>query len=285
MRKNLRLVMTSFNLVLLLMLLLLSVPKRDQSSNNCVISNAVAVIVSYPVLNFSTYLGGSESGEHGCGIAIASDRSYYVMGHTDSSDFPTQNAYDNTSNGSRDVFIAKFAANNSLLWSTYFGGSLQDWSMDIANAADGSCYITGTTLSDNFPTLNAYNDTYSGDNRGDVFLVKFAANGSLLWSTYFGGKDWDFGHGIAVATDGSCYITGETGSTNFPVQGAYDNTYNGWYFDAFVAKFSNNGSLLWSTYLGGFDNDGGYDIAITSDGSCFVTGLTYSSDFPTTKDA
>ena len=234
---------------------------------------------TYPKLNFSTYLGGSEGSERGHGIAVTEDGSCYVTGFTQSSDFPTQYAFNNTYSGNTDAIVTKLDGSGSLLWSTFFGGSDLDYSNDISVASDGSCYVTGETYSSDFPTKNAYNSTYSGNK--DTFLAKFSASGQLLWSSYLGGNESDEGQSIAVASDGSCYVTGFTISSNFPTQNAFDSTHNG-YYDAFVAKFSTNGTLLWSSYLGGSaGSERGYGIAVTSDGSCYVTGFTQSSDFPT----
>ena len=255
------------------------IPQQIQSTINKKIpdTDVVAINATYPNLTYSTYIGGSDS-ERGYGIAVSDDGSYFITGSTDSDDFPTKNAYDNTRNGDRDVFITKFSSNDSLLWSTFFGGNHLDYSKDIAFGEDGSCYIIGTTMSPDFPTENAFDSTHNGYD--DVFLAKFSATGALLWSTYFGGSDHDYGYSIAVASDGSCYVTGETQSIDFPTKHAFDNTYNGGNFDAFISKFSTNGILLWSTYLGGSSNDNGYSIATTC-GSCFVTGFTWSSEFPT----
>ena len=116
--------------------------------------------------------------------------------------------------------------------------------------------------------VNAYDSTYNGYN--DVFIAKFTANGTLLWSTYLGGSGWDDGLGIAVATDESCFVSGRTNSPDFPTKNAYNSTYEGYGFsDAFVAKFTDNGSLLWSTYLGGNNYDHAGSIRVTSDGDCF----------------
>ena len=257
------------------------IPQQIHSTINRNIpdSDVVAINATYPNLTYSTYIGGSDSGENGYGIAVSEDGSYFITGSTESDDFPTKNAYDNRRNGNRDVFITKFSSNDSLLWSTYFGGSQLDYSKDIAIGEDGSCYIIGTTLSGGFPTKNAFDNTYNGYD--DAFLAKFSATGALLWSTYLGGSDHDYGYSIAVASDGSCYVTGETQSIDFPTKHAFNSNYNGGNFDAFISKFSTNGILLWSTYLGGSSNDNGYGIAVTCDGSCFVTGFTWSSEFPT----
>lgn len=233
---------------------------------------------SSPNLDFSTFLGGTSGLDHGSGIALSFDGSYYVTGQTGSDDFPTENAFNYTFGGDRDVFISKFSSNNTLLWSTFLGGNDIEHSDDIAIGADGSCYIVGSTRSNDFPIRNAYSDTCSGSD--DLFITKFSANGSLLWSTYLGGNDRDFGYSITVASDGSCYVSGETWSTDFPTKNAYDTTYNGWYTDSFVAKFSSTGTLLWSTFLGGEGNENAYGIAVASDGNCYVAGLTRSTNFP-----
>ncbi len=238
-----------------------------------------ALAATYPKLNFSTYLGGSDWSEDGNGIAVTEDGSCYLTGRTKSSDFPTQNAFNTTYSGDTDAFVAKLDSSGSLIWSTFFGGSDHDVGNDISIAGDGSCYVIGNTRSSDFPTQNAYNSTYGGND--DTFVAKFSSSGHLLWSTYLGGNDFDWGYSIAVASDGSCYVIGETYSSNFPTKNAFDSTFNGDLKDAFVSKFSTNGTILWSSYLGGNDHDYGYGIAVTNDGSCYVTGHTRSSDFPT----
>jgi len=279
--KILRLVFNRLSVVLLISVVFLSIPQQMLPSTKRTIPLAYseALLATYPKLNFSTYFGGSGGSERGYGIAVTEDGSCYMTGQTGSSDFPTLNAYNNTFGGNRDAIVAKLTSSGSLLWSTYFGGSDLDYSNDIAVASDGSCYIMGTTQSNDFPTQNAYNSTYNGN--GDTFLAKFSTSGSLLWSSYLGGSRLDVGQSIAVASDGSCYVTGYTNSSDFPAQNAYDSTFNGGYIDVFVSKFSTNGDLLWSSYLGGIGVDWGYGIAVASDGSCYVTGFTASSDFPT----
>jgi hypothetical protein len=237
--------------------------------------------VTYPYLDFSTYFGGNDAPDKGRGVAISDDGSYYVTGSTKSSDFPTLNAFDSTPNGGSDVFISKFSPDNALLWSTFLGGNNSENNQDVAVGRDGSCYVIGSTQSTDFPMKNAYQSIFGGG-IDDIYIAKFSSSGSLRWSTYLGGSgDFDIGYSIAVAGDGSCYVTGETTSTDFPIKDAYSNTFNGGNFDAFVTKFSSNGNLLWSTYLGGDWNDAGKAVAVSRDGSCFVTGCTWSSDFPT----
>lgn len=236
-------------------------------------------------LQFSTYFGGSKDTELGLAITSAPDGSFYVTGQTTSSDFPhTTDAFDSSYNGGTDTFLAKFAADGRLLWSTFFGGSDFDSGFSVATSSDGSCYIAGSTRSADFPTKNAYSSNYTGTE--DVFLAKFSPRGKLLWSTYLGGMDWDFCLSIAVAADGSCYVGGETESHDFPTTtNAFGRVFVGGYFDAFVTKFSTDGDLLWSTYLGGTHNDGGWSVSLAGDGSCYVTGWTASFDFPTSPQA
>jgi hypothetical protein len=250
----------------------------DNTFNGGVEDAFIAKFTANGSLLWSTYLGGVGDWDNSYSIAVASDGSCYVTGHTQSTDFPTQNAYDSTYNGGNfDAFVSKFAANGSLIWSTFLGGDWNDVGLGIGVANDGSCYVTGWTWSSDFPTQNGYDTSPNGD--WDVFVTKFNTNGSLLWSTFLGGNNWEEAWGIAAASDGSCYITGFTYSPDFPTQHAYNSTIGNW-GDAFLVKFATDGSLMWSTFLGGEGSDRGYDVAVTSNGSCFVTGETGSDDFP-----
>jgi len=281
MGKFLRLAFSHLSVVLLICVVFLSTTQQMHLSivGTNPQSYPDALAATYPKLIYSTYFGGNEGNERGYGIAVTEDGSCYLTGQTESSDFPTQLAFNSTISGSRDAFVTKLSGSGSLLWSTFFGGSNWEIGYDISVAGDGSCYVTGFTESSDFPTRNAYNSTYGGN--GDVFLAKFSSIGQLLWSSYLGGNESDEGKSIAVASDGSCYVTGETRSSDFPTQNAFDSTPDGGYRDAFVSKFSTNGSLLWSTYLGGNVTDSGFSIAVSDDGSCYVAGFTGSSDFPT----
>ncbi|TFH64834.1 MAG: T9SS type A sorting domain-containing protein [Candidatus Zixiibacteriota bacterium] len=235
-------------------------------------------------LIYSTYLGGGATDE---GIAIAVDGSgnAYLTGWTSSTDFPTVNPYQSTYHGGvgppgADVFVTKLSCSgDSLIYSTYLGGSDQDRGYGIAVDGSGSAYVTGYTNSSNFPHLNSYQGTLQ-DNY-DVFVTKLSSSGnSLLYSTYLGGWGNDVGYGIAVDTSGNAYVTGYTSSFNFPTLNSYQ-TYEG-DLDAFVTKLSSSGnSLIYSTYLGGEGSDAGHRIAIDISGNAYVTGQTASSNFPT----
>jgi hypothetical protein len=249
----------------------------------------VAKLSSYGnTLIYSTYLGGggddggNPSTGFGGGIVIDGSGNAYVTGYTASSDFPTLNPYQTDQPGP-DAFVTKFSSTGStLIYSTYLGGADYDWGYGIAVDGSGNAYVTGFTLSSDFPTLNPYQtepDLF-GD---DVFVTKLSSSGnSLIYSTYLGGEGDDWGTGIAIDSSGNAYVTGNAGSPDFPTLNPYqtypdDNSDN-----AFVTKLSSSGnSLIYSTYLGGGSIDRGEGIAIDDSGNAYVAGYTYSSDFPT----
>lgn len=264
-------------LLFLFSLALIPIGESSSKEQSTTLEQPLTLEALYPWFDFSIYLGENDS-DLGYGTAVASDGSCYVTGYTKSSSFPTLNAYNSTYGLEGDAFVTKFSVDGVLLWSTFLGGNETDLGYDIAVASDGSCYVTGWTRSNNFPTLNAYNSTYGLD--GDVFVAKFSTSGTLLWSTYLGGIDTDYGYGVTIASDDSCYITGGTYSTNFPTLNAFNDTHYG-NVEVFITKFSSSGSLLWSTFLGGDQLDWGHGIAVASDDSCYVVGDTLSGNFPT----
>ena len=170
-----------------------------------------------------------------------------------------------------------------LVYSTFLGGVLSDEGRDIAVDASGNAYVTGLTDSLDFPTTTGAFDTTHNGGFDDVFVTKLNPTGSaLVYSTFVGGSGIDLALGIAVDTSGSAYVTGRTGSLNFPTTvGAFDTTHNG-VFNAFVTKLNPSGSaLVYSTFLGGLSFDQANDIAVDASGSAYVTGETFSPDFPT----
>ena len=232
-------------------------------------------------LTYSTYLGGSGD-DIGNDIAVDSSANAYVTGNTSSSDFPTQNPYQSSKDGSGDAFVTKLSSGGStLIYSTYLGGSKYEQSFAIAVDGSGNAYVTGQTNSSNFPTQNPYQDSL-GSVYPDVFITKLNSNGdTLIYSTYLGGSDNDEGSGIVVDNSRSAYVTGLTESSNFPTQNPYQSSKAG-YKDAFVTKLSNSGNtLIYSTYLGGGSNDRGNDIAVDREDGVYVTGETNSPNFPT----
>jgi hypothetical protein len=217
-------------------------------------------------LAYSTYLGNDQ----GTGIAVDLAGSAYVIGVTGSTTFVTK------LNG----------AGSGLVYSTYLQGNSFAFGLAIAVDSVGSAYVTGYTRSTDFPTTTgAFQTAYAGGY--DAFVTKFNAAGSgLVYSTYLGGNDDEYGIDIGVDSAGSAYVTGFTFSTNFPTTTGAFQTANAGSYDAFVTKLNAAGSgLVYSTYLGGSQNDFVSSIAVDSVGSAYVTGYTSSSNFPTTTGA
>jgi len=231
-------------------------------------------------LDYSTYLGGSKS-DVGSGIAVDGSGNAYVTGRTFSLDFPTKNPLQPNLSGQGDVFVAKINASGSaLVYSTYLGGSDYDYAYGIAVDSSGNAYVTGDTFSTDFPTKNPLQSNNSG--LYDAFVTKINASGSaLVYSTYLGGTHEDHGYGVAVDGSGNAYLVGWTYITDFPTKDPLQQN-NGGSWDAFVTKINASGdALVYSTYLGGTEVDVGSDIAVDGSGNAYVTGWTYSYDFPT----
>ena len=244
-------------------------------------------------LVYSTYLGGSEyaslggsQSNQGNAIAVDSSGDAYVTGATTSTDFPTTSGAFQTDDDDGGAFVAKLNANGSaLVYSTCLGG-VEDSGNGIAVDAAGEAYVTGTTSLNDFPTTAGAFQTVRDGSYSDAFVTKLNAAGSaLIYSTYLGGNNQDEGDGIAVDSSGNAYITGGTGSTDFPITAGALQTVNG-DNDAFVTKLNADGTaLVYSTYLGGNSYDQGNGIAVDSAGNAFITGSATSSNFPTTADA
>ncbi len=242
-------------------------------------------LVIDPVLNYSTYLGGS--GREFAGAIAVDAGSVYVTGFTVSltsaHDFPTASPLQPASGGGVDVFVAKLnPSGTALVYSTYLGGSDDERGDGIAVDISGNAYVTGSTESMNFPTVNPMQPAYGGGDN-DVFVAKLNATGSaLVYSTYLGGGGDDRGLAVAVDASGNAYVTGLTTSTNFPTANAVQATFAGGGRDVFVAKLNAAGAALaYSTYLGGSGFEDASGIALDGQGSAYVTGFTTSANFPT----
>ncbi|MGA7357200.1 MAG: SBBP repeat-containing protein, partial [Candidatus Sulfotelmatobacter sp.] len=247
-------------------------------------------------LVYSTYLGGSSAGDFVGAVALDSSDNVYVTGQTFSSSFPTttgafQPKCGSCSGGDSDAFVTKLSPTGSaLVYSTFLGGSGTDLGDGIAVDSSGSAYVTGLTGSTDFPLQSALQTALGGAD--DAFVTKLNPAGSaLVYSTFLGGSQPDgavtFGASIAVDSSGYAYLTGQTSSTDFPLQSALQSTYGGGSTDAFVSEINSTGSALaFSTYLGGSqdeDDSGSYGaIAVDSVGAnIYVTGSTLSINFPT----
>jgi hypothetical protein len=260
----------------------------DRTQNGSEDAYVTKLNASGSALDYSTLWGGAEQ-ERGEGIAVDRRGRAYVTGLTDSTDFPTtRGAFDRTFNGGgRDAFVTKLNATGSrLAYSTYLGGTSGEGDDYGIAVRLGRAYVTGSTDSTDFPTTRgAFDRTQNGSE--DAYVTKLNAAGSaLVYSTFLGGTSFDQGIDIAVNARGRAYVTGDTGSANYPTtQGAFDTTFNGGAQDAFVTKLNASGSALaYSTFLGGTDSDGGAGIAVR-EGRAYVTGGTRSSDYPTTPGA
>ncbi len=249
-------------------------------------------------LIYSTFLGGSKTDTFfnpknlGFRVAVDTGGNAYVVGTTDSIDFPTTPGVVQPARaGGADLFVAKLNPTGSaLLYSTYLGGSLDDGSDGPSIALDsaGNAYVTGGTKSKNFPTTTGALQTALGGGDVDAFVTKLNAAGTaLVYSTYLGGGSFDSGSAIAVDSASNAYVAGGTDSVNFPkTSGALQTAFAGGTTDAYVAKLNAaRPAQFYSTYLGGSDLDLAYGIAVDSGGNAYVTGVTSSTNFPTTAQA
>ena len=257
-------------------------------------------LVIDPVLQYSSYLGGTGLDEVR-GIAVDPAGNAYLTGRTTSGNFPPLTS---GLKGSDDCFVTKIDAQGKLVYSTYLGGSENDSRYDneagnaIAADAAGNAYVAGYTWSIDFPTVKAFQNGNAGDY--DAFVVKLDPAGVPVFSSYLGGRTMDVagrvydasdpsrgGNAVAVDGAGNMYVVGYTDSGQFPVTiGAFQTKMKG-SDDAFVAKISpSSGELLYCTLFGGNENDstayneGANAIAVDAAGNAYVTGYTWSTDFP-----
>jgi len=244
--------------------------------------NTLPLVID-PVLVYSTYLGGSNN-DGGRAIAVDSSDNAYVTGNTRSTNFPTKNPIQAAhAGGVFDAFVTKInAAGNAHVYSTYLGGSGGDFGFSIAVDSSRNAYVTGETQSTNFPTKNPIQAAHAGG--GDTFVTKINAAGNAhVYSTYLGGSSDDTGRGIAVDSSGNAYVTGPTGSTNFPTKNPIQAA-NAGSGDVYVTKINAAGNAhAYSTFLGGSGLEIGSNIAVDSSRNAYVTGETQSTDFPTTN--
>jgi uncharacterized protein (TIGR03437 family) len=253
-------------------------------------------------LVYSSYVGGA-GGDYGQAIAVDSSGNAYISGFTYSTDFPLNNAFQtkiNTAANCRgssgqavqcpDAFVLALSANGgALVYSSYLGGANYDAAFGIAVDSSGNAYVAGETDSADFPIRGTpYQSKLNGTS--DAFLAKIAPNGTLVYSTYFGGETDDFCNGIAVDSSGIVYLACITDSSKLPVSAnAYQSGLLGT-SAAFVAKLnpsiSGSGGLLYSSYLSGAGGDTeAFAVAADGSGNIYLTGSTSSPSFPVSTGA
>ncbi|CUS96634.1 SBBP repeat-containing protein [Candidatus Kryptobacter tengchongensis] len=250
---------------------------------------------------WATYYGGSFY-DRGFSITTDGNGNVFLTGYTASStNFPLQDpgggAYYQGSygGGGSDVFILKFNNSGVRQWATYYGGSDYEEGRSIKVDGNGNVFVTGRTLSSDFPVYNPDGDAYfqgTKSTNADAFILKFDNSGVRQWATYYGGSAEDEGTSIAIDANGNVFITGRTSGGTFPTYnpggGAYyQETGGSW--DIFILKFNNSGQRLWATLYGGTNSEiftGEISdprdpyIAVDNNGNIFVTGTTNSSNFP-----
>jgi IPT/TIG domain/Bacterial Ig-like domain (group 2)/Beta-propeller repeat/Galactose oxidase, central domain len=255
-------------------------------------------------LLYSTYLGGGGI-DYGFGIAVDANQNAYLTGETTSGSptpFPTtSSAFQSTLNSpygngfiSRIDTTATGAA--SLVYSTFLGGTTSgywywDQGTSIAVDANQNVYVVGMASSTNFPITSATAYQTRGNVNGSAYLTQIdttkSGSSGLIYSTYFGGTgNTDQAASVALDSTGKVYLTGGTGSSDFPVTTSVTNSSAG---KGFVAKFdttrSQSASLLYSTLVGGSSGEFSGAIAVDPIGNAYISGWTFSSDFPVTADA
>jgi uncharacterized protein (TIGR03437 family) len=250
-------------------------------------------LVIDPIVDYSSYLGGSGV-DAGTQVAVDAHGNAYITGATQSANFPGTAIRGGAALAGSDVFVTKLDPNGKVIYSTYVGGTGDDAGLAIAIDSQGSAYVAGVTMSPNFPTRQpAQSKCASGTlpDLLDAFVFKLDPSGSnMVYSTCFGGAGVDLAKGIAIGPDGSAYITGSTNSNNLPVRNAFQpapggkdssNPHDLFGTDAFVAKLNASGSeVAYATYLGGGSGEVGAGITVDGSGAAYVTGTTYSANFP-----
>lgn len=247
-----------------------------------------------PVLILSTYVG-TPGNDTAFGVATDSENNIYVAGGTDSAILPvTPGVIQGKANGLNDGYIMKLNPSASaVLFTTYYGGHYNDFIVGLVIDAQDNIYVAGQTQSNDLPTTpGAFQTKYGGGETasnsnlaGDGFVAKLDKTGTrLIYASFLGGSQSDTLLGLAVDSSGSAIVTGATISTiDFPVTAnAFKSTYGG-NTDGFITKFNPSGSaLVFSSYLGGREQDGPERVAVDAAGNIFIVGTTISPDFPVT---
>ncbi|MCI0588298.1 MAG: hypothetical protein L0323_15820, partial [Planctomycetes bacterium] len=255
-------------------------------------------LVVDPGLLWSTFVG---AGSDDIPNALAVDASGVVTiaGYTSSPLYPTTpGAWDTTYSGTYEIFVTRLdpsqPPSQQLLYSTFVGGDSNEWAYALSGDASGVVTVAGTTTSSNYPTTpGAWDTTYSSPTPafdGDVFVTRLdlsqPSSQQILYSTYVGATDDDTAFGVSADPSGVVTIAGWTSSPNYPTTpGAWDTTHDG-IWDVFVTCLDpsqpSSQQLLYSTFVGGADDDNVYALAVDASGVVTIAGRTFSADYPTT---
>lgn len=241
-------------------------------------------------LAYSTFIGGDDD-DFGYDIAVDASGKVALTGCSFSADFPVSpTAFDATLGGDRDAVVVRLNESGSRLeGSTYLGGNNWDEGYSLVVDASGTVAVTGMTTSSDFPVANAFDDSYNGAQ--DAFVVRMNRDvSSVSMGSFLGGSSGDQGNAIALDNSGNILVVGTTGSSDFQITAsAFDRTFNGnvGTTDAFAAKISSGGALVFSTYIGGSENDEGRGVAPDATGGVALGGFTSSPapGFPITSGA
>lgn len=249
-------------------------------------NHAIPLVID-PTLHlaFGTYLGGMAT-DVANGVAVDGQGDVYVIGRTESDDFPTSEPMRPVRHGGRDIFVAKIDdEGKGLVYSTYIGGLADENPLEIVVDKDGNAFITGVTSSPDFPVVHAFQPVYGGGQQ-DAFVLKLDATGStLIYASYLGGTGLNQSRGVATDASGNAYLTGNTPADGFPLVNPIQS-YGGGVSDAFITKVSPDGSqLLYSTFLGGSALESGRGIRVDAMGAAYIAGETRSTNLPVTPGA
>lgn len=245
------------------------------------------------VLLWSTYYGGNQC-DFAYSITTDINGNVIVAGETQGNTLPVQNPgggsyFQGTSGGNEDIFILKFTNAGVRIWATYYGGTSADRAYAVTTDAAGNIFITGFTVSINFPVLATGGTTYFQPPPPPLqrrcIIIKFTNSGILLWATCYSGNVDELGFSLCIDIYGNLFVTGLTSSPAMPIVnpggGAYFQTApSGVFLENFILKFTNSGQLLWATFFGGTGSEGFNGIKTDGLGNIFIVGSTTSLDFP-----
>jgi hypothetical protein len=233
---------------------------------------------------WSTFIGGSDIDE-AYSISIDQQNNTYVTGYTGSSNFPTTVGVVQTiKQGLYDAFITKLDTSGNGLWSTFYGGTGDEYGYKIVIDSDGFPYLVGYTNGNDLLVSSSGVFQSSSNGSYDSFILKLDSNGNFIWATYFGGSGGEFALTADIDNSDNIIIGGFTSSSDMPIINAFQNTIGG-ALDGFVAKFDSTGNLIWSTYCGGSNTEDVHTLKTDNQNNIIISGETYSSDFPTDVSA